>query len=101
MDEGVRPGGVFALRWPHVLINDDGTGMIQIVSGKSKAARRVLPMIPRVYELLRARHEAAGRPEDGWIFPAPCNPAQHITDGLTKAQHRKALDDSKVAYSAR
>lgn len=57
----------------------------------------MLPMTPRVDELLRARHEAAGRPEDGWIFPAPCNPAQHITDGLTKAQHRKALDDSKVA----
>jgi site-specific recombinase XerD len=29
-------------------------------------------------------------------FPAPCNPEQHITDGLTKFQHRKALDDSKV-----
>ena len=97
LDEGFRPGEVFALRWPHVLLNDDGTGLIQIVEGKSKSARRVLPMTPRVYALLRARHDAAGKPEDGWIFPVPNDPAEHITDGLTKFQHRKALDDSKVA----
>lgn len=96
LDEGLRPGEVFALRWPHVLMNDDGTGLIQIVTGKSKAARRVLPMTRRVYELLRARHTATSHPEDGWIFPAPCNPDKHITDGFTKFQHRKALDDSKV-----
>src|SRR5262249_16649866 len=53
LDEGFRPGEVFALRWSHVLMNNDGTGMIQIVSGKSKAARRVLPMTPRVHSLLR------------------------------------------------
>jgi integrase len=96
LDEGFRPGEVFALRWPHVLMNDDGSGLIQIVAGKSKAARRVLPMTPRVSALLRARHEAAGHPEDGWIFPAPNEPEEHITDGFTKFQHRKALDDSRV-----
>jgi len=77
-------------------MNDDGTGLIQIVAGKSKAARRQLPMTPSVHEVLRARHETAGRPDDGWIFPAPFNAEQHITDGLTKFQHRKALNDSKV-----
>jgi integrase len=97
LDEGFRPGEVFALRWLHILLNDDGTGLIQIVDGKSKAARRVLPMTPRVHALLLARHNAAGKPEDGWIFPAPTDPEKHITDGLTKGQHRKALDDSKVA----
>lgn len=96
LDEGFRPGEVFALRWPHVLMNSDGTGLIQIVSGKSKAARRALPMTPRVYAVLRARHEAVGQPEDGWVFPAPKNSSEHITDGLTKSQHRKALDQSKV-----
>jgi len=97
LDEGFRPGEVFALRWPHLLMNDDGTGLIQIVAGKSKAARRVLPMTPRVYALLLARHKAAGHPEDGWVFSAPSNPEEHITDGLTKFQHRKALDEGKVA----
>lgn len=43
LDEGFRPGEVFTLRWPHILFSGNGTGLIQIVSGKSKAARRVLP----------------------------------------------------------
>src|SRR6185437_9413053 len=96
LDEGFRPGEVFALRWPHILLNDDGTGLIQIVEGKSKAARRVLPTTPRVHALLLARWDAAGKLEDGWIFPSPTNPANHISDGLTKGQHAKALEDSGV-----
>jgi integrase len=95
LDEGFRPGEVFALRWPHILLNDDGTGLVQIVDGKSKAARRVLPMTPRVYALLQARYEAAGRPDDGWIFPNSSD-SGHINDSLTKGQHKKALEDSKV-----
>ena len=82
LDEGFRPGEVFALRWPHILLNDDGTGLIQIVEGKSKAARRVLPTTPRVHALL-ARWDAAGKLEDGWIFPSPGTNG-HIKDGLTK-----------------
>jgi integrase len=39
---GMRPGEVFALRWESVLLNDDGTGLLQVTKGKSKAARRVL-----------------------------------------------------------
>ena len=96
LDEGFRPGEVFALRWPHILLNDAGTGLIQIVAGMSKAARRVLPMTPRVHAQLLARHGAAGKPEDGWVFPA-AGAGDHITDGATKGQHRKALNDSKVA----
>lgn len=96
LDEGFRPGEVFVLRWPHILLNGNGTGLIQIVAGKSKAARRVLPMTPRVYALLRARYEADGRPDDGWVFPSGTDPAAHINDGLTKGQHKKALEDSGV-----
>jgi integrase len=83
------------LRWSHVLMNDDGTGLIQIVEGKSKAARRVLPMTPRVYALLHARYETAGRPEDGWIFPSASKSGHFSGDGA-KEQHKKALDDSGV-----
>lgn len=96
LDEGFRPGEVFALRWPHVLMNADGSGFIQIVEGKSKAARRVLPMTPRVYGLLYARHEATGRPEDGWIFPSSSK-SGHFNGDAAKEQHKKALDDSGVA----
>jgi len=95
LDEGFRPGEVFALRWPHVLMNGDGTGLIQIVEGKSKAARRVLPMTPRVYGVLHTRHEAASRPEDGWIFPSSSR-SGHFNGDSAKEQHKKALEDSGV-----
>jgi integrase len=96
LDEGFRPGEVFALRWPHVLFEKDRKGLIQIVEGKSRAARRVLPMTPRVYELLLARHESAGRPGDGWIFPntSECG---HFNGDAAKEQHKKALEGSGVA----
>jgi integrase len=95
LDEGFRPGEVFALRWPHVFLNEDGTGFIQIVEGKSKAARRMLPMTQRVYTLLRTRHEAAGRPIEGWIFPS-ASECGHFNGDAAKEQHKKALDDSGV-----
>jgi len=69
LDEGFRPSEVFALRWSHVFFNEDETGLIQVTEGKSKAAHRMLPMTPRVYELLRGRLESCGRPSEGWIFP--------------------------------
>lgn len=96
LDEGFRPGEVFCLRWPHIVLNDDGTGLIQVADGKSRAARRVLPMTPRVRALLLARYKAAGRPEDGWIFPNSSK-SSHINDNLTKDQHKTALEKSRVA----
>ncbi|MGA6982534.1 MAG: site-specific integrase, partial [Candidatus Sulfotelmatobacter sp.] len=95
LDEGFRPGEVFSLRWPHIHFDNDGTGLIQIVSGKSKAARRMLPMTPRVCEILQVRHESAGFPEDDWVFAsgAKCG---HFDGNAAKDQHRKALKDSGV-----
>ena len=57
----------------------------------------MLPITPRVHALLLARYEAAGKPEDGWIFPKAGNPEQHINDSNTKEQHKKGLEDSGVA----
>jgi integrase len=95
LDEGFRPSEVFTLQWPQVLLNNDGTGLIRIVEGKSKAARRALPMTPRVYQLLLARHEASGRPIESWVFPntSKCG---HFNGDVAKEQHKKALDDSGV-----
>jgi integrase len=95
LDEGFRPSEVFALRWSHVFFNEDGTGLIQVMEGKSKAAHRMLPMTARVYELLRGRHEAIGRPSEGWIFPSSSE-CGHFTGDAAKDQHKKALTDSGV-----
>jgi integrase len=96
LDEGFRPSEVFALRWPHILFNEDGTGLIQVVAGKSKAARRILPMTPRVRAILDARWEAAGRPSDGWLFPRRRMPERHINGDSVKGQHKRALAKSAV-----
>jgi len=95
LEEGFRPSEVFALRWPHVFFNENGTGLVQVVEGKSKAAHRMLPMTPRVYGLLLHRHEWAGRPTEGWIFPSSSG-CGHFNGDVAKDQHRKALSDSGV-----
>jgi integrase len=93
-DEGMRPGEVFTLQWQHVPLNGSG-GLIQVTNGKSKAARRVLPMTPRVYELLTARYEAAGRPAESWIFPHPSREG-HFDGDAAKSRHDRALKTSGV-----
>ena len=65
------------------------------MEGKSKAARRVLHMTPRVHTLLLARLEAAGKPEDGWIFPRGSD-CGHFNGDAAHEQHTKALKDSRV-----
>ena len=52
-----------------------------------QAARRMLPMTPRVYSLLRARHEACGRPSDGWIFPCISSTWKFKNERAAKCVH--------------
>jgi integrase len=86
----MRPGEAFALRWENIYLN--GTdGLIQVAEGKTKAARRMLPMVPGVYESLKARREAAGNREEGWIFPASSREG-HLNKDTAKDQHRKAIE---------
>jgi integrase len=98
LDEGLRPGEVFPLRWSAVLLNDDGTGFVTVVDGKSLAARRTLPMTPRVYALLQSRYRALGRPEDGWVFPSSRSTCGHFTEGTAKDQHKKAREASGAEH---
>jgi integrase len=94
LDEGFRPTEVFALRWSYVFFNQDGAGLIQVVEGKSKAAHRMLPMTPRVYQLLRTRHQTNGG-GGGWIFPSSSK-CGHFNSDSAKDQHKKALEDAGV-----
>ena len=85
---GMRPGEVFSLRWEHVLLNGTG-GLLQITDGKSRAARRMLPLVPAVYSVLKARQDGQPRSE-GWIFPADTN-SGHLEGHSAKNQHAAAL----------
>src|SRR5439155_23620971 len=93
--EGMRPGEIYGLRWEHVLLNGSD-GLIQIVGGKSKAARRLLPMVPEVLHALKARFEAQGRRAKGWIFPTG-SASGHIEESSAKEWHTKALKLSGVS----
>jgi integrase len=94
LGSGMRPGECYALRWEHVLLNGQG-GLIQIAQGKSKAARRLLPMVPAVYQALKARHEAQGLPREGWVFPTGSR-SGHLEESTAKIQHARALRLSGV-----
>jgi len=91
---GMHPGEVFRLRWEQVLLNGSG-GLIQITEGKSRAARRLLPMVPAVCQALKARHEAQGCPTEGWVFPSG-SASGHLEEGSAKNQHTRALKASNV-----
>lgn len=86
---GMRPGEAYTLDWRNILLNRSG-GLIQITEGKTNAARRLLPMVPAVYQALKARHEAQGFPRSGWVFPTG-SASGHIEESSAKQWHAKAL----------
>jgi integrase len=86
---GVRPGEVFQLRWEHLLLNGSG-GLVHVVAGKSRAARRLIPMVPEVYAVLKDRHQAQGEPLEGWVFPSGSR-SGHFEQDSAKNQHAAAL----------
>lgn len=90
----MRPGEVYGLRWENVSANGQ-RGLIQIIEGKTRAARRILPMVPAVVGVFQRRHEEQGRPIEGWIFPAGTK-CGHIQQGSGKRAHRRALRISEV-----
>jgi integrase len=82
-------------------IHLNGTGgLIRVTEGKTKAARRMLPMVPAVYAALTARHEGAGRPEEGWLFPST-SAEGHLNKDTAKDQHKRALDRANVKAKAK
>jgi integrase len=70
-DTGMRPDECYRLRWEAITWINGRNGTLLVTHGKTAAARRVLPMTPRVRALLQGRWEGTGRPSEGWIWPAP------------------------------
>jgi len=87
---GMRPGEVFCLRWENIDLSGSG-GLIQVTEGKTRAARRMLPMLPVVYAALMVRYKESGKPEAGWVFPSTSREG-HFNKDTAKDQHAKAIE---------
>lgn len=95
---GMRPGEAYRLRWEHILLNGKG-GLIQISEGKTKAARRFLPMVPEVYAALKTRRTEKGDPATGWVFPTG-SASGHMEECSANFHHREAQQKLAAASEA-
>jgi integrase len=90
IDSGLRPEECFRLRWESISFAAGRYGTMFNPFGKTKAARRVVPMTARVRNLLEARWVGAGKPMEGWVWPAE-TASGHAEPSTIKKQHRNAL----------
>jgi integrase len=88
LDCGLRPDEVYRLRWRENYVQ----GRIVIHEGKTKAARRSIPVTPRVAAVLEMRRDGNAAP---WVFPAPTK-SGHIDQSSIKKAHRRALKATNV-----
>jgi integrase len=89
-DTGLRPEECFRLRWESITWANGRHGTLLVTHGKTAAARRVLPMSPRVRRVLEIRWEAAGKPAEGWVWAAPTK-SGHMESSSIKRQHKRTF----------
>jgi integrase len=89
-DTGMRPEECFRLSWEAITWVNGRHGTLLVTHGKTAAARRVLPMTPRVRNVLETRWEAAGKPSEGWVWAAPTR-SGHVESSSLKKQHAKTF----------
>ena len=85
LDSAWRPEEVSRFQWEHVKFSPTGDasfGTIWNPHGKTKNARRSVPMTARLNGLMQMRHAAQGEPKAGWCFPR-----------ATKSEHLESLGD--------
>ena len=88
-DTGIRPEECFRLSWENVTWLNGRNGALLVTHGKTAAARRVIPMTPRVRAVLESRWNA-GKPEEGWVWPAPTR-SGHVEPSSLRKQHARAF----------
>jgi len=94
-DTGLRPDECHRLTWDAITWVNGRNGSLLVTHGKSAAARRVIPLTPRVRAVLQARWEATGRPLEGFVWPGPTK-SGHIDHSTLKKQHGNTLRLSGV-----
>jgi integrase len=94
-DTGMRPEECHCLRWENINWDAGRNGVLLITKGKTKAARRALPLSPRVRAMIENRWKVAEEPSEGWVWPADTKEG-HINHDSVKLQHKKALKAAKI-----
>ena len=89
-DTGMRPEECFRLRWENITWLNGRNGALLVTRGKTAAARRVIPMTPRVRAVLESRWEAGEKPDEGWVWPAATR-SGHIEPSTVRKQHAKTF----------
>ena len=100
VDTGLRPAECYRLRWEDMNWNVGPDGTLHVTHGKTPAARRDVPLTPRVRFILETRRELAGKPAEGWLWPAPTK-AGHVDHSSLKKQHLRAFRLANAAIRER
>lgn len=98
---GMRPGECFSMRWEYVRLD---SLIFQNPKGKTKTARRPVPLLGQSAAIISRRHLAAGMPKEGWVFPqakAKCGHLTSINKAFSKARDAAGLPAEMVLYTAR
>ena len=98
-DTGLRPEEVFRMRWEHVHWDKR---LYFNPFGKSRKARRWIPMSQRVTDALRERLHQQSNPE--WVFPSKKAASGHLTTvakQFREARRLAGLPESLKLYGAR
>jgi integrase len=90
-DTGIRPEECFRLCWENVTWLNGRNGALLVTHGKTAAARRVIPMTPRVRAVLESMWNAAKKPDEGWVWTAPTR-SGHVEPSSVRKHHAKAFE---------
>jgi len=90
-DTGMRPEECFRLCWDNVTWVNGRNGVLLVTRGKTASARRVIPMTPRVRAVLESRWEAAGKPQEGFVWTAGTR-SGHVEPSSLRKHHARAFE---------
>ena len=103
LDSGLRNGEVVRMRFEHI---NWGNAFYFNPRGKTRNARRPVPLSERVTALLNDRHQKQDRRTEGWVFPSERARSGHIELSGIEHMFRKiarelGIPDSLKLYCAR
>ncbi len=93
IDTGLGPEEILRMKWENTHFKPAGDarfGYVHNPFGKTKWRKRNLPMTPRVRDILTLRHEKAGKPSDGLVFPGTSGKGSVSYDTIN-SQHDRTI----------